>query len=442
MQLDFPNVCPTLDSTAYVLRVAYTNCTGGPNIEFTDTFFVKKTGPTITSVVGTNPGCAPTGTITINATGGAQPLQYSINGGTSYQSGNVFSNLGGGTYNIVVRDAAGCSRNSTTSLTSVNTVTETVAKTDATCSAGGSITITAAGGAGGGYEYSINGGSSWQPSNVFNNVVPGNYTVMVREISSQCTATQAVTVALNNNLTFAAITDGSICRGASFSPVISSNATNYSWTPTTGVSNPAIANPVLTPQNTTTYTVTATLGTCSLQRTVTVNVFPGASVNAGPDVTLFAGDQYQIPTTGTAGNYLWTPSVGLSAANILAPKANPTATTTYTITVTSPQGCTASDQLTITVISYCIKVMEAFTPNGDGVNDLWLITNGNCLTNASAAVYNRYGAKVFESKDYHNDWNGMYKGKVLPDGTYYYVITFRLLNGKMQVLKGSVTILR
>jgi len=85
--------------------------------------------------------------------------------------------------------------------------------------------------------------------------------------------------------------------------------------------------------------------------------------------------------------------------------------------------------------------MEAFTPNGDGVNDLWLVTNGNCVTNITAQVFNRYGAKVFESNDYKNNWNGTYKGKPLPDGTYYYIISFNLLNGKKELLKGNLTIL-
>jgi gliding motility-associated-like protein len=86
--------------------------------------------------------------------------------------------------------------------------------------------------------------------------------------------------------------------------------------------------------------------------------------------------------------------------------------------------------------------MEAFTPNGDGINDSWLVTSGNCLKSAKAQVFNRYGAKVFESNDYNNDWKGTFEGKPLPDGTYYFVISYQLLTGKMEYLKGNVTILR
>jgi hypothetical protein len=105
---------------------------------------------------------------------------------------------------------------------------------------------------------------------------------------------------------------------------------------------------------------------------------------------------------------LWTPSTGLSSATVLAPTASPATTTTYALVVTTPLGCTATDNVLITVVPYCIKPMEAFTPNGDGINDLWLITNGNCLSNAKAQVFNRYGNKVFESSDYKNSWDGTY----------------------------------
>jgi gliding motility-associated-like protein len=444
LNLDFPNICPTADSTAYEIRVTYFDCNNTPpqDVVFRDTVYVKKIAPTFTTTKS-DPTCSPNGNITISATGGNAPYQYSINGGTSFQPSNVFNGLAGGTYNVVVRDASQCTSSpQTVTLTIVNTMTVSVAKTDANCTTGGTITITANGGGNPPYEYSINGGTTYQSSNVFTGVAAGTYNVIARNVGNACTASQSVTIAFVNNLTVNQPAGGSVCLGASFTPALQSNATSYSWTPTTGVSNPAIANPVITPSATTTYTVTATLGTCSLQRTLTVSVFPGASANAGPDVSIIAGDVYQMQATATAGTYLWTPSTALSATNILNPNANPQVTTTYRLNVTNSQGCIASDDMTITVVPYCIKPMEAFTPNGDGINERWLITNGNCLTSARAQVFNRYGAKVFEANDYKNNWDGTYEGKPLPDGTYYYVISYKLINGKTEYLKGNVTILR
>jgi gliding motility-associated-like protein len=367
LDLNFPNVCPTADSTAYVIRATFGQCTDpAQDVVFTDTVFVKKqiTPTAVTTTI--NATCTTTGSVIVNATGGLTPYEYSINGGQSFQSSNTFNNVSAGTYNVTVRTAG----------------------------------------------------------------------------SACAAAPQQVVVNFTDNLNLNAGNGRTICLGQTFTPSVTSNATSYSWSPTTGVSNPAIANPVLAPTATTTYTVTATLGTCSKTGTVTVVVAPGATANAGADAVIIAGDTYTLQGSGSAGTYLWTPSVGLSATNILKPVATPQATTTYTLNVTTPLGCIAADDVTVTVVPYCIKPMEAFTPNGDGVNDRWLITNGNCLKSATAQVFNRYGAKVFESNDYKNTWDGTYKGNPLPDGTYYYVISFELINAKKVSLKGSVTILR
>ena len=87
--------------------------------------------------------------------------------------------------------------------------------------------------------------------------------------------------------------------------------------------------------------------------------------------------------------------------------------------------------------------MNAFTPNGDGINDKWLVTSGNaCTTQVIAKVYNRYGSLVYSNENYQNNWDGTYKGKPVPDGTYYYVLSYKLINNKQVALKGDVTILR
>ncbi len=366
LNINWPNVCPTADSTAYELRVAFSQCNSGNLVVFSDTIRVKRSIPPSFTTVKTDPSCTTVGSISVTGTGGTTP-----------------------------------------------------------------------------YEYSINNGTTWQSSNTFTGLTPGTYSVRIRTAGSTCIATaQQVILTGGNNLTMAAINGGSICRGASFTPQVTSNAATYSWSPTTGVSNPNIANPVLSPVNTTTYTLTGTLGTCTTQQTFTVTVLPGVTVDAGPDATLIAGDVYQMQGSGSAGTYLWTPPTGLSATNILNPNATPATTTTYTLTITNSQGCFATDNVTLTVIPYCVKPMEAFTPNSDGINDRWLVTNGNCVIDIKAQVFNRYGAKVFESGNYKNDWDGTYKGKPLPDGTYYYIITYRLLNGKLVLQKGNLTILR
>ena len=442
LNLNFPNICPTADSTAYVVQVTYGDCNNAANdISFTDTVFVKKVSPGI-AVAKVDPNCAPNGTITVTASGGTPPYQYTINGGTTWQSSGTFTGLGGGAYNVIVKDAANCTSSQIpVTLAVSNPMTQTIAKTDANCTVKGSITITASGGTAP-FEYSINGGTTWQSSNSFTGLAAGNYVVVSRNTVTTCTVTTNVTITFTNDLTLSAISGTSICNGNSFTPTVSTNATGFSWTPATGVSNPAIATPVFSPSTTTAYTLQATLGTCTASQGMIVTIFPGATSNAGADALIIAGDHYTMQGSGSAGTYLWTPSTGLSNAAILNPVATPASTTTYSLRVTTSQGCIATDDVTITVVPYCIKPMNAFTPNGDGINDLWLITNGNCLSNARVQVYNRYGAKVFEDLDYKNNWDGTYNGKPLPDGTYYYVISFQLINSRVESKTGNVTILR
>ncbi len=90
----------------------------------------------------------------------------------------------------------------------------------------------------------------------------------------------------------------------------------------------------------------------------------------------------------------------------------------------------------------CITLNNAFSPNGDGVNDYWILYKYNCFKKLEVAVYNRYGSQVYYSNNYKNDWNGTYKNKPVPDGTYYYVIKVISFDGKEYIFKNNVSILR
>ncbi len=90
----------------------------------------------------------------------------------------------------------------------------------------------------------------------------------------------------------------------------------------------------------------------------------------------------------------------------------------------------------------CIILNNAFTPNGDGMNDVWILYRYNCFKKLEVNVYNRYGALVYQSASYKNDWKGTFKNKALPDATYYYMIRIFAFDGNEYIYKGNVTILR
>jgi len=181
-------------------------------------------------------------------------------------------------------------------------------------------------------------------------------------------------------------------------------------------------------------------------KVINVPVRPAPNVNAGADKTIVEGDQVMLTgaSSGSPVSIAWTPGASIvSGAGTFTPVVKPAATTSYVITVTDANGCLSTDNAQVMVIPYCIKVMNAFTPNNDGMNDRWLVTNGApCTERIFVEVYNRYGNEVYRNENYLNNWDGTYKGKPVADGTYYYNVSFRTITGKMVSLKGDVTILR
>ena len=383
-----------------------------------------------------------TGSITITATGGTPGYQYALNAGP-YQGSNVFAGLVAGTYSVTIRDANNCTFTITGIVVSQPTpLSATTVTQGAGCSVipSGSITVTASGGTPA-YQYAFNGGT-YQASNIFSGLAGGNYSISVKDANG-CTFSTTATVAASFNLTVSTINDATICSGTSITLTTVSNGTSFSWTPATGLSSSTAQSPIATPTTFTQYIVTASLGPCTARDTVNISVNLTPAVNAGADQVLILGDEATINATASPGIYLWTPSTGLSSTNTLFTKAKPTVTTAYTLRVTTDQGCTATDDVTITVLPNCVNPVNVFTPNGDGINDTWqVLTGGNCTRSVEVTVFNRNGSVVFHSTNYNNAWDGTYNGKGLPDGTYYWVIQYVYLTSRVVTAKGNVTILR
>ncbi|MGG9963782.1 PKD domain-containing protein [Ferruginibacter sp. SUN106] len=166
-------------------------------------------------------------------------------------------------------------------------------------------------------------------------------------------------------------------------------------------------------------------GCTSTVQTQQFRVNPYPTVNAGPDAVVLEGGSYtmQPVVTGTGLQYLWSPATYLSSTTDATPTANVILNDiTYTLTVTGTGGCTApSDNVFIKVLK-APKVPNTFTPNGDGINELWLIDYLDTYPNCKVQVFTRTGQLVFESKGYKTPWNGKLNGKPLPFDTYYYII--------------------
>jgi gliding motility-associated-like protein len=134
------------------------------------------------------------------------------------------------------------------------------------------------------------------------------------------------------------------------------------------------------------------------------------------------GETVQLNASG-ADNYEWTPAESLNDPLIADPVASPSITTLYTVTGTLTGECSAQAQITITVDGekIFITVPPAFSPNGDGVNEMLVIDGITEYQDCVLTIFDGRGRRIYEQKSYNNDWNGTYQGRPVPDGTYFYV---------------------
>ena len=175
--------------------------------------------------------------------------------------------------------------------------------------------------------------------------------------------------------------------------------------------------------------------------TKTVTSFPYPHLNLGPDFKILEGGTSLIKPAFVFGNgltYKWKPALYLNSDTAAVPRTTPLGDITYILELTGLGGCMVTDDIFIKLL-LAPEVPNAFSPNGDGINDNWVIKYLESYPGATIDVYNRYGQPVFKSIGYDKPWDGKYNGNELPIATYYYVINPK--NGR-KIITGSVTIIK
>lgn len=237
-----------------------------------------------------------------------------------------------------------------------------------------------------------------------------------------------------------------ICEGQSETlSVNASSSGTYAWSPSTGLSNPTILNPVASPVDSTVYEVLATNSSgCQDSAFLTLNVYKKPIANAGADKLILSGDSTTLDgmVSGTAINFLWTPSSYMNNANAIQPKVAPPQDMSYTLTVNSTVGCgSASDDVNVKLYKGFF-IPNSFTPNGDGKNDFFRLIPFDNYKLIRFVVYNRWGTAVFNSANIDKGWDGTYNGFPQPIGAYIYYIDLKNANGEHIIKQGTVTLLR
>jgi gliding motility-associated-like protein len=223
----------------------------------------------------------------------------------------------------------------------------------------------------------------------------------------------------------------------------------YSWTGVAGTGNTATAAVNRTSQ----YIVSVSDGCTAVaaRDTLSITAIPLPVVNAGPDTSVRASVGFTLrPRYGDGVvSYLWSPATYLSCTNCPNPTATLEEEMVYTIRVKNAAGCEATDTRTFRLLCNTSSVFlpNTFTPNKDGVNDVWYPRGNSSIKVRYLKVFNRWGQIVFERSNFSADdrsagWDGSFKGSPVAPDVFVYSMGLECLDGKSFETKGNVMVVR
>jgi len=345
--------------------------------------------------------------------------------------------------------------------------TVTIATAAGPVCAGASASFTASptnGGATPAYQWSVNGlptgatGATYFNSSLNNGdaiscVMTSDAACLTTPVATSNTIVEQVQAAVSSSVSIDASTT-TICSGTQVTftatPVNGGSSPAYQWQVNgadVGTDKAAFTTNDLANGDMVSCILTSSLS-CSTpvasqnQVVMTVNTSP--TVIMMPDTIIGLGQSVVLlaAVTGSVTTYQWTPATGLDNPSAPAPVAAPENTTTYQVTITTDANCTAVGKVTIGVFK-TLKMPGAFTPNGDGKNDLFRIPPSLVAKISAFAVYDRWGARVFYTTNSTAGWDGTLGGQPQPMGTYVWMIEYEdLITRQPAQARGTVILIR
>lgn len=401
------------------------------------------------------------GQIIVTASGGTTPYQYR-NQFNNYQNNNTLNGLAPNTYHVTVRDSNGCIN--TDSFLVVDepdsfSISITVDSLSCPGSDDGLIVVSTTGGVPPYDSYSITPDGvnfSNQSSPVFSGLAAGTYTITALDGNNCPASIPNIDVFEPAFNIFSDTVIGTSCYGevhmdgAIFVNGIGDNPPfQFSIDDGPFISTNVFRNLGAGPHQ----IVGQDTKGCKDTFTITVPQPDPIVIIINPPIdTVELGESIQLSTQVINANgplnYEWTPTIGLNCNDCPDPIVSVYETTDYYLTVTDldkpnrPVPCTGEGRLTIVVLPpNPTFVPNAFTPNGDGMNDV-LLVYGRDIARIDMNIFDRWGELVFVSQDQSRGWDGMYKGKMVPPGVYAYQVLVTYLDGSQDLLKGTITVLR
>ncbi len=389
------------------------------------------------------------GSISITIQIANPPVTFDFGNGP--QSSNTLSGIPAGTYNVLVVDGQGCPGNFTIEVVDFPVLLPNISAVDISCFGAndGTVSVTPTGGAGN-YTFLWSNGAV---TATVENLAEGTYTVTVTD-ENGCTATAEATIIEPEELTMTLETEDVICFGDETGVI---TVTAQGGTPPYEYSangDDFQTDPVLTGLGGGDYTVVVQDSRgCTFTLPATINQPPPIVVEVGNDQTIDLGFTANINAVVTPTNLpvtlSWVPAESLDCGDCLSPTAYPFLTTTYYLTATDINGCTGLDSVTIFVnLVRPIYIPNAFSPNGDGLNDFFTLYGGRAAKSIKALkVFDRWGEKVFDGADIPFDdvargWDGYFRGKLMDTGVFAYLAQVEFIDGVVVLFEGDVTIVR
>jgi gliding motility-associated-like protein len=404
---------------------------------------------------GWNPIDPPTcngdsdGSISISIDIANYPITYDFGNGP--QADSVLSNIPAGTYTVQVVDNAGCDGFFTIEVDDFPPLLLGINPLDISCfgEQDGTITAEPTGGAGG-YAYLWSNGAI---TGTIDGLTEGTYTVTVTD-ENGCTVVNTADIVEPPELFFDFQVVNVICHGDATGVIVfnASGGTPPFEYSADGVNFQADPNLGGLLAGDYTATVRDSRG-CLFELQASITQPPPLIVEAGPDQTIDLGYTADIRAIVSPPfrpvSIEWNPSNTLDCEDCLDPTALPFGTTTYYILITDETDCQALDSVTINVLlNRPIYIPNAFSPNGDGINDFFTVYGGPAVREIrTLKIFARWGNLVFDGYNLaiNNEpmgWDGTFKGKTMNPAVFAYFAEVEFIDGVVVQYEGDVTIVR
>ncbi|MBO7134604.1 MAG: HYR domain-containing protein [Bacteroidales bacterium] len=384
------------------------------------------------------PGCGTnisSGRLQAVAESGISPFSYIWNTGATTM---IASNLQPGSYNVTITDNWGCSANATTSIEQLNTLEISVTNTGASCFGynDASATVVALRGEPP-YTYEWNNGAS---SPMLQNILAGSYTITVTD-ANMCTRVETIEIPQPDRLTLLSDVKQISCFAKSDGSIaLTAEGGNQPYTFNVTLNESRFTGNYMAnlPAGVYTMEVVDAKG-CQSENTIQLiepDEFLSSYNVTMPSCSGNNDGTIEISATGGTKPYMY----GWDSYYTDVPLLTGLRQGQYTISVVDANKCTyqvASIMLT-DMAGDCITIPNVFTPNGDGVNDTWIIDNIEMFPDATIYVFNRWGQMLYKATGNDEPWDGSYRGHHVPAGTYLYIVD---LYQKTEAYKGTVTVL-